>query len=239
MAIDKATVPDWCKAVTAIQPGVTGSKGASEFWGYDLANEIYGGDAGLEDSGLTAFAYLWRRFGPPALGSDDHKGLASYYIGTPNPGVLLWLGVSAAPLAYAVGFLATEDVRDPIYGPQREWIGKAEQWSREHGFGHAHGFYAAGEKQDVARMVADIGECPMPDASKWRDPSEPCHALNAAVAEALEELRRPVYVRDVPINVFGRMAGDEADEWEPAERSKYAGYGVPVEAMDALLKAES
>lgn len=35
----------------------------------------------------TLFAYLWRRFGPPFSGWDDHKELVKYYISTPLKGV--------------------------------------------------------------------------------------------------------------------------------------------------------
>lgn len=53
-------------------------------WTPDIADEIFD----TWDYG-HAFAYLYRRFGPPHLGSDPHTELVSYWLTTKMKGVLL------------------------------------------------------------------------------------------------------------------------------------------------------
>lgn len=43
---------------------------------FKLAEQVFG-EVG-PDSGLVALAYMWRRFGPPWIGSDGHKKLAEW-----------------------------------------------------------------------------------------------------------------------------------------------------------------
>lgn len=47
-----------------------------------------------------------------------------------------------------------------------------------------------------------------------------------ALAAAMHELLRPVYVRDTAYNILGSMTDEDAAKWDRAERSPQAGYGV-------------
>lgn len=59
---------------------------------------------GKTPEGFTAFAYLWRRFGPPWLESDDYKELCQYVLTTPIPSV--YLTVYPTGSRCGMGFLA-------------------------------------------------------------------------------------------------------------------------------------
>ena len=67
----------------------------------------------------------------------------------------------------------------------------------------------------------------------WREADSLVRRVNEAVLAAMKELLRPVYVRDGALNILGRCA-DCFDDAAP--QSKYAGYGVPKRAMDAMIK---
>lgn len=56
-----------------------------------------------EDSGLTLFAYCWRRFGPPWCGSDNYKELVNYYLTTRIDGMFLRVSCKAMELEYCFG----------------------------------------------------------------------------------------------------------------------------------------
>lgn len=78
------------------------------------------------------------------------------------------------------------------------------------------------------------------DLIPWASREEPASAIVAdchtVLNEALQELARPVYVRDAAFNIFGRV--DDDCEVSVAERSEYAGYGIPRDAMDAMVEAD-
>lgn len=103
------------------QGGLTGAHGDDLVEGNELAIEALGSGAEHPDSGIRAFAYLWRRFGPPRLGSDDHKDLAGYTLRTPDPRVFLSLTPSAVALAMDVGYLAHESFREELNRARTEW----------------------------------------------------------------------------------------------------------------------
>ena len=60
--------------------------------------------------------------------------------------------------------------------------------------------------------------------------------IQDAIRGAMRELLRPVGVRDTMINLFGRLLDDCYDYGDVADRSAYAGYPVPRDAMDALRR---
>lgn len=65
-------------------------------------------------------------------------------------------------------------------------------------------------------------------ASKHRE-SELYQEVSNALNAAIRDLLRPVFIRDVPINCYGRIADEELDALPgEAERAKEAGYGIPV-----------
>lgn len=117
-------------------------------------------------NGGTAFAYLFRRFGYPWVGWDDHKDLASYTLTTPIDTIVLRLRL-----------------------------------------GHS------GDNYPSLRCLV-LCPCPRPHRI------DPNPDEEAAVRKALSDLLRPVYVRDVPINIHGPYEGS----MRPVPHAKAAGY---------------
>jgi hypothetical protein len=66
--------------------------------------------------------------------------------------------------------------------------------------------------------------------------------IRARIVEALRhvllDLLRPIYVRDVPFNLFGRFDEDldNRPRGREASRSPLAGWGVPVEVMRKQIR---
>ena len=82
-----STPPAWMQQLVAWpEGGCTGASMSEICDGFALAYAVYG-EALDDNSGLLAFAYLWRRFRPPWWGSDDHKDLV-----TDSPQLLRSLG---------------------------------------------------------------------------------------------------------------------------------------------------
>ncbi len=222
---------------------VRGAGGDDIFDGPSLALEAWGDRADDDNSALLAMAYVWRRFGPPWHGGDDHKSLVDYTLTTEDPHVFLWLHLGGSCLALSVGYLAHESIRAEVDRPINEWLRRYDDW-----WWTTHPEFASWEdteesqekmntlywqdredKNVQAQSFAAIGAFPARlDNSKWRTDTGVVHRVNQAVFDALKELERAVYVRDCPINLFGRCNDSET----PAERSRYAGYGVPKAAMD-------
>ena len=81
--------------------------------GCKLADEAFGDASRCENSGLTAMAYLWRRFGPPVNGNDEYKDLAAYYLTTSDEDVVLGIRTSGSPLRYGVFYIAAVEATEP------------------------------------------------------------------------------------------------------------------------------
>jgi len=162
-----------CSASGCASDGVTNVRA--------LAREAWGERAESPDAGSRAFAYLWRRFGPPFGGSDDHKELCAYILTTAEPD--MWLSLYPCGSRCGCGYLTA---RNPAL--------------RHHVRGSA-------------------------DAARLRD----------ALLGTLRDMLLPVFVRDVAITIVGQ-ASDEDMSAPCAERSVYAGYPVPKDAMDAMIR---
>lgn len=129
------------------------------------------------------FMYLFRRFGYPIYGWDDHKDIVSYYLTTPDPDVILWCKPYCTP--------------DLSFG---------------------YGVSPALDKEAMQAVSAN-----------WRTfDKHPIHQrIDRAIRAALTELWRPVYVRDVPYNIIGRVYDDlPHGDLDAAEPSPQAGYGL-------------
>lgn len=250
-----ATIPGWMQQA---QPKADyhGCAGSLFFSGHTLACEVYGAAASEDqNSGLTAFAYCWRRFGPPWMGSDPHKDLVCYVLGTPHPDVLLTLALSGSGLCYDVGYLASADVEQSLYAPERIWDALFEAWWVTHKATPVERALVEQVVKDDVRLIpvqqrywkdrlaqeivdeaeAIIGIHPYRAPQAW-DHTHPL--LGAPLTEALVELLRPVCIRDVAVNILGHVPDDAVDDRETAEASRYAGYGVPQAAMDATLRTK-
>lgn len=181
-----ATVPAWISQVSLLPPGIFGARASELFDGMETCRAVYGCPP---DAQFTAFVYLYRRFGPPFIGGDPSKDVATYVLTTSHSEIWLTLGLSGSPLPYAVGYLCA----------------------------------AALHKQlSLACRSSDA----------------PYELVTRTIMLALKELLRPVFINDVAINILGRIPDDELDDRDCAERSPYAGLGVPREALDALLDEE-
>ena len=216
--------------------------------GHALAVSALGKRAAGRDSGLRAFAYCWRRFGPPWHGSDPHKDLCSYCLTTPNPGVMLRVYPSGSPIAYGVGYMArrhfTTDHEEPLLcwheKHEKWWLAQDPERQAMEPEARAEAYFEDMVDRDVhASAVAAIGQCPrLPLPRSWRRLRGPIHEVNAALFAALRDLLRPVWVRDVPINILGRVSDGQARELPGIEPSPYAGYGVSRRALNNLRKKE-
>ena len=225
---------------------VRGAAGDDIVDAHALAIEAWGERCEDNNSGLLAFAYLWRRFGPPWRGGDDHKSLVDYTLTTSEPDVFLWIHLSGSRLSLCAGYLAYESVGEEHRKPIVDWEVAFRQWWWDR---HPE-FESWEETEENQKKVAEmywgdrmetrnieaaeeqIGPFPIPsDPREWRTAGGTVRRVNQALFDAMQELLTPVYVRDVPINLFGRC--EDTDTAAP--RSKYAGYGVPQAAMDELL----
>lgn len=164
----------------------SGAMGSQEIWVPGISEEVF---ADKWDYG-SAFAYLWRRFGPPFEGWDGHKELVSYYLTTDTKGVLLY--VSPKPNAgCSFGYSLSAILKYKL---------RAE---------YAHSMWQEFKGRKIQTPRAD--------------------KINKALRNAMEELKRYVFVRDWPINIQGHV-----DDYipDPAKPSKYAGYGITPDYFD-------
>lgn len=227
--------PRWCRPMTRTHERLSGASMGEEFDGHVMAVDAWGERADADNSCFPAFAYLWRRFGPPFMGCDDHKKLCRYVIRTPMAGVYLSLSIKGMPITFGVSYMATDAVRESFGGEIRAWFERACEWAAAHGYTDGNAFWIGKKShEDRKRCMAEIGPRPYHDPKEWRTMPGPEGEMNRAIHSTLRELCRPVYIRDVAIDLFGVTKA----HWKHAAKpSKYAGYGVPVEAMNNLCKA--
>lgn len=236
-------IPAWVGQMTNKPGRLHGAKGSDICEGHDLAIEAWGKQG--DDSGLTAFAYLWRRFGPPWAGCDDHKQLVGYWLNTPNPSVWLTIDLSGSPLEYSVGYLITEKMDAEHRKPEADWWKKFDKWFKSKRY---PALVKAGKsKEEIGQeywggttpeSIRAVGKYPRRQSihrNGWRKCGPLVRKINESLLASMHELLRPVRIRDVPINLFGRCEYAPMN-YEEAEPSRYAGYGIPQKAMDAWIK---
>lgn len=56
------------------------------------------------------FAYMYRRFGVPEFGSDDHKEIANWYITTPDENIMLCVSPRPSGPRYSFGYMLNRTV---------------------------------------------------------------------------------------------------------------------------------
>lgn len=225
--------------------------GASElFDGEQLALAAFGTECENDDSGIKAFAYLWRRFGPPWFGSDSHKDLCLYALSTDDKEVIITISPTGSALKYGIGVGVTKKLNDQFEEQTRkayrayhrafkEWLKKTfpkvfkkmsltKTWEEQPEF---YDSYWKAFSENQSRFEAEVKTEPLPDG----DPAIKSR-VETAVLDALRELKRPVHIRDCPINIFGRYKEELFEEKEPCQPSPYAGYGMDKNALDAKIK---
>lgn len=231
--------------IDALDGSWTGASASEICSGADLADLVYGAAAGAPQSGLLAFAYCWRRFGPPWRGSDPHKDLVRYVVGTSHPEVCLSLSLSASALRYGVGYMIAEELHTLLYAPMTAWEQRFEAWWLDRlGCAGANDLRTTRQKNRLRERCREARWTPTvvrdAEAALGLFPRITAGSplVTAAIMEALQELLRPVYVRDVAITILGRVADDALGTLPAAAPSLYAGYGISKEEMDASLSAE-
>lgn len=220
------------------------------FQGREEARRVFGRRAERKGSGLTLFAYMWRRFGPPFTGCDDHKDLAGYLLTTTHKDVLLEVLPSASSMVHAFGYAARPVFRHQHDAPLMKWLRKHNrlffQWWCEKTKCTARSFDGLTESQRAAFSEALYDIKMLEEAKPFlakagpRPPRRYMSEARKTVVEALratmEDLKRPVYVRDVAIDPFGVYKG-VACEVITVEHSSYAGYGMPKAALDRFINS--
>jgi hypothetical protein len=207
-----------------------------------------------DNSGLVAFAYMWRRFGPPLHGTDPYKKLCCYYLTTEDPDIFLGIDISASGLAYSACYMAN-GIREAHYANQKPWFklrkkwdNKYEEWWKGQNPQFSEIFkkwnsLGDDEKKPVWEKYSDDEFDPKVSQQAYKaigkpaprnDDTPTARRVKKVLLAAMKELLRPVHVRDVSINILGQC--DEVAK--PAKPSKYAGYGVPKKAMDLQLREE-
>jgi hypothetical protein len=242
------------KQVVEFKCKTRGAGGDDIVEGHDLAIEVWGEEACSDrNGGAKAFAYLWRRFGPPWHGSDNYKDLVAYYLTTPDPDVFLWLHPNGSGLKYAVGYIANVKIRDEMDAPIIKWEKDFENWWwKESQVKHpewagwkkwtkkrkeiaGHEYWEDRMKKTVIRKAEkEIGKFPRRPhvhLDGWKKAGPIVKRVNEALVAAMKELLRPVYVRDCPMNILG-SCGESNDA---AKRSIYAGYGMNKEKLDEMV----
>lgn len=229
--------PKWFRCVSAFPPRwrVSGAR-AGEIADCDEIVKAAIGTPGPA-AGLAGFAYLWRRFGPPAFGCDAYRSLGSYVFTTPVNGVYL----NAYPgVTLTFGYLATRTALTKIRQPRTRWHRRFSKWCKKNS-SYDNILTAVCDKATVARAEKELGPRPAPPHrvhmnGLWKtDPGfigKACRGLHAAVVELL----RPVGVRDSLLTIKGVCDEDEDTlRYPPAKRSELAGYGVDPECMLARV----
>lgn len=228
------------ESVWELPRGVTGAAGDDLVDGRVLALEAWGEAADQDNSSLTAFAYLWRRFGPPWLGSDDCKDLARWVLTTTDQEVWLVMRPGSSGISYGAAYLCTRAIRDENTRPCREWEQAFKEWwcVQQLDVDWNNWDTASAEKKQATwkrfsdqRCQADVVERaeqvigpypPWQSTGDWRNGSPIMRRVNVALFDAMQELLRPVTIRDQAFNLLGFCEATD----ENAPRSRYAGVGL-------------
>lgn len=237
--------------VEKFNKGMFGASADDLVNGFTLAEEAWGEQSKEPNSGLIAMAYLYRRFGPTWSGGDDYKSLVDYTLTTRDPDVFLWLHLSASEIRLNVGYMANKSIRKPCEDACRRWENKLFQWwfkqhpefkdleetkENQQTVSDQYWIWRDSDGDELtAKIKTEMPPHPRrkyPMAKDWRTGPADMRRVNRALLGAMKELLRPVYVRDVAINLFGRCK----DSGKPAQVSEFAGYGIPVAAMKRHIR---
>lgn len=190
-------------------------------------------------------AYCYRRFGPPNIGSDPYKDLVYWIITTPMDG--LFLGISIRPhdteLLFCYRIDKDLDLKISSVKHERETETR-ERWQRwcienkgeepplwsayRDGLRYGMPEYTAREqRQNLYRAEYKTSE--EAKAAFATDISLFLQA-ESALKIAIEDLKRPVFVRDAPISAAGRC--DDEDVADDVPYFHAAGYTTDPEFLE-------
>lgn len=233
-----AKPPAWMKSVEKFPKKVHGAAASDVADCHELASIAWGVKRALDNpdedknSGLTCMAYLWRRFGPSPWGYDDYKDICVYYLTTPRPDTFLWVRPNGSGLFYATGYLITRELDERLQRPRFQWLRKVQAYYLKTGGKKENYWDAMMDPAFRRRAHREFGRCPVP-AHKYRQTKGLQRQFNDALLAAMRELLRPVFCRDVSINILGRC--DDGGV-EAAKPSGLAGLGVPLAPVRKLLE---
>ncbi len=197
-----------------------------------MARELYG-DRLHDDSSLTAFAYLYRRFGPPPRGGDDLKEIAVWLLKTRDPQVYLGIYPGGCSIDLYLSHYVDASLAREAEAPMREYRRQARAiYDRIYPDGDYEGFVLEGIGESRPCWEGEL------ERLETRTDPEILTRVDAVLRHILLDLLRPVVIRDVEINLFGRCNADNPPRGRSAPWSHLAGWGVPIKAMEAYI-AES
>lgn len=175
-----------------------------------------------------AFAYLFRRFGPPNAGSDGYKEICQYILVTPHP--KLWLTVMIRPSGGMFGYVMPEAFSWAVHEEYRAsleaWHAAFKTWRLERGIPlpgddasavRDWGSYSESFERVEAQYVAE-GHSSVAEAARSGSLRQ---ELDTALRSALEDLKSPVGVRDSNFSLTEREI-----ERKPVSYSKWAGHSL-------------
>lgn len=201
----------------------------SSVWLPDLAREIYGARARLAASSLTAFAYAYRRFGPPPISTDDYKDLGGAWIlTTRDRDIFLKINPGGWSIDLDLQSYVSERLRSEADLPGQSW---REESRRRHDEMFPDGDWLLDSLQNQNEQPWLDGMQKYPGC-----PPEIDALVERALRHVLFDLLRPVYVRDVAINLFGPVSEVNPSRGAVAKRSPLAGWGVPIDEISKRIK---
>lgn len=193
-----------------------------------LAFEAWSDAAHDPDSSALAFAYLYRRFGPPSLLGDSHKDMAEWVLTTDDPDVLVSIHPGGGEIRHALTYWVRASLEDEARKPAADWwtayrgriadavaaerselVSKRDENGEpvelaDEGWAEVDRRYYGGEEHP--EVIAIIGRPPRMKSPKlWETEGTPIQKrIATAILGTLRRLLRPVYVRDVGITIVGR-----------------------------------
>lgn len=182
-----------------------------------------------------ALLYLIRRFGYTEWGGDDHKEVCCYYLPTTVKGARVHITVKGTVAWLGLGF--SDDSLDwacemEARRPYQEWHDRCRAWAASQG--RQFGGDIRPTAEDVALREAYQEIEPFPPQYIDPEPGSERYKVLAALEGTLRDLLRPVFVRDVPINILGEVElvwsdEKEAYDLDTVEPHWSAGKGMVLE----------
>jgi hypothetical protein len=110
------TDPFVVESIVELPTGATGYASGPRFSLPKLADVVF---ANKDVSGVSLFAYMWRRFGPPWRGGDADKELGAWFLSTRIEGLFLGVRPVADPIRYCFSI---------VHGPELENLFPNDEW---------------------------------------------------------------------------------------------------------------
>jgi hypothetical protein len=194
----------------------------------EIADEVFGEEINFG----TLFAYLFRRFGLPNSPSDDYKDIAQYLLTTPMKG--LFLSVRIIPhnnTSLLFGYVMLDSLNRTLMDEYRvsieTWHQKFQAWAKTNKINPISRYQKTQEPTQEGFQEMEYSDGvklyqEKEQASRKDDEGPKTLAVKAAMRVALEDLKRPVGVRDSSFTANGEDGEGKAT----AKRFEGAGYYI-------------